>query len=79
MTVPVHCEVCPVCTDVGLQVTETEVMVTGTVTVTVAVPDLLVSCVDVAVMVTVLAVAGAVSNPEELIVPALAPQVTAEL
>jgi hypothetical protein len=29
VTVAVHCEVCPVCTEVGLQETETEVMVTG--------------------------------------------------
>ncbi|HMD99764.1 MAG TPA: hypothetical protein VKM93_20850 [Terriglobia bacterium] len=62
-----------------LQETETEVMVTGTVTVTVVVPDFVVSCIDVAVMVTVLAVAGAVNNPEELIVPALALQETVEL
>jgi hypothetical protein len=49
------------------------------VTVTEAFPVSFVSCVDVAVTVTVLAVAGAVNNPEELIVPALAPQVTVEL
>jgi hypothetical protein len=76
----VHCDVCPVCTEVGLQETETEVMVGGAaVTVTVVLPVLLVSWTDVAVTVTVLAVAGAVNNPEELIVPALADHVTAEL
>jgi len=37
------------------------------------------SCVDVAVIITVMAVAGAVNNPEELIVPALALQETVEL
>ena len=48
-------------------------------TVTVVVPDLVVSCVDVAVIVTELALLGAVKLPEELIVPALALHVTAEL
>jgi hypothetical protein len=50
-------------------------------TVTVAVPDLLESCVEVAVMDTrsVAFVAGAVNNPDELIEPALADQVTTEL
>jgi small basic protein len=49
------------------------------VTATIAVPDLLVSCVDVAVTVTLPAVLGAVRTPDELIVPALALQVTVEL
>jgi hypothetical protein len=75
----VHCEVCPVSTEVGLQETETEVMVGGGVTLTVVLPVLLVSWTDVAVTVTEPAVAGAVSNPEELIVPALADHVTDEL
>jgi hypothetical protein len=51
-------------------------------TVTVAVPDLLVSCVEVAVMVTCSDVTprdGAVNNPEAEIVPALAAHVTPEL
>jgi len=60
-------------------VTDTEVMVGGSVTVMVAVPDLLPSCVEVAVTVTVPAALGAVKSPEELIVPALALHVTAEL
>jgi hypothetical protein len=64
---------------VGLQETETEVMVGGGVTLTVVLPVLLVSWTDVAVTVTEPAVAGAVSNPEELIVPALADHVTDEL
>jgi hypothetical protein len=65
---------------VGLQETETDVMVPdGAVTVTVAVPFLVVSWTDVAVTVAVPAVAGAVNNPEELIVPALADHVTDEL
>ena len=79
MTVAVHCNVCPVWTEVGLQETETEVMVGTAVTVTVLVPVLLVSCTDVAVTVTVLALLEAVKSPEELIVPALALHVTAEL
>jgi hypothetical protein len=49
------------------------------VTVTVAVPDLVASCVLVAVAVTAPTVAGAVSNPLALIAPALALHVTAEL
>jgi hypothetical protein len=40
---------------------------------------LVISWTDVAVTVTVPAVVGAVNNPEELIVPALAAQVTVEL
>jgi len=75
----VHCEVPPVSTEVGLQETETEVMVGGVPTVTVVLPDLLVSWTDVAVTVTVPAAAGAVNNPEELIEPALADHVTDEL
>jgi hypothetical protein len=51
----------------------------GRVTETVVLPDLPASCVDVAVTVTVPAVAGAVNIPEELTVPALALQVTVEL
>ena len=74
-----HCEVPPVSTEVGLQETETEVMVGGVPTVTVVLPDLLVSWTDVAVTVTVPAAAGAVNNPEELIEPALADHVTDEL
>ncbi|HMD99765.1 MAG TPA: hypothetical protein VKM93_20855 [Terriglobia bacterium] len=58
---------------------ETPVMVDGNVTVIVVLPDLVMSCVDVAVIITVMAVAGAVNNPEELIVPALALQETVEL
>jgi hypothetical protein len=65
---------------VGLQETETEVMVPdGAVTVTVVLPLLVVSWTDVAVTVTVVAMAGAVNKPEESIVPALADHVTAEL
>jgi small basic protein len=62
-----------------LQETEIEVIVGGAVTLTVAVPDLVVSCVDVAVTVTLPAVLGAVRSPDELMVPALALQVTVEL
>jgi hypothetical protein len=76
----VHCDVWPVCTEVGLQETVTEVMVGGVVvTVTIVLPTLVESWTDVASTVTVLAVPGAANNPEELIVPALALQVTAEL
>lgn len=48
-------------------------------TVTVAVPDVVVSCVLVAVTVMLPVVAGAVKSPLELMVPALADQVTLEL
>jgi hypothetical protein len=60
----VHCEVCPVWTEVGLQETETEVMVGGGgVTVSVVLSALVESWTDVAVTVTVFGlgtVAGAV-------------------
>jgi hypothetical protein len=49
------------------------------VTFTVVVPDLVASWVDVAVTVTFPAASGAVNRPDELIVPALALQVTVEL
>ena len=53
MTVAVHCEVAPVCMDVGAQTAATEVMVAvDAVIVTDAEPDLAVLAVLVAVMVT---------------------------
>jgi hypothetical protein len=67
--------------DVGEQVKDTEVIVTDTVTATVDEPDLVVSCVDVAVIVAVPAPDG-VRTPELLTVPipvGLTDQVTAEL
>lgn len=65
--------------DVGEQETLTEVMVAAVdVTDTLAEPDLLVSCVEVAVMVAVPEVLG-VKTPEELIAPFVADQVTEEL
>jgi hypothetical protein len=62
----------------GEQSTETEVMAGVAVTVTGADPDLVESCVEVAVMVAVPAAVG-VKTPDELIVPSVAAQVTAEL
>jgi hypothetical protein len=56
--------------EAGEQSTETEVIVAGAVTVTVALPDLVESCVDVAVMVAVPVPAG-VRTPELLTVPML--------
>jgi len=56
--------------EVGAQATETEVIVAGAVTVTVALPDLVESCVDVAVMVAVPVPAG-VKTPALLTVPML--------
>jgi hypothetical protein len=59
----VHCEVCPVGTEVGVQETATEVMVGGGVSVMVAEADFVVSVLLVAVSVTVvvaLTVASAV-------------------
>ena len=64
--------------DAGEQSTETEVMVGVAVTVTGADPDLVESCVEVAVMVAVPAAFG-VKTPDELMVPPVAAQVTAEL
>jgi transcriptional regulator of nitric oxide reductase len=64
--------------DAGEQATEIEVIVTGTVTVTVANPDLVESSVDVAVMVAFPAAEG-VNTPAVVIVPSVADQVTPEL
>jgi hypothetical protein len=68
--------------DGGEQITVTDVIVGGTVTVTVAEPDLVESCVEVAVTVSdpdAGTVAGAVYSPEFEIAPETADQVTAEL
>jgi hypothetical protein len=78
--VALHCDVAFALTVAGVQLTATEVMTGGTgCTVTIAVPDLPVSSVLVAVTVTDPAAAGAVSAPLDVIVPALAAQVTEEL
>ena len=69
-TVAVQVDVWVVRIDAGEQSTETEVIVDGAVTVTVALPDLVVSCVDVAVMVAVPTPAG-VRTPALLTVPML--------
>jgi len=69
-TVAVQLDVCVVRMDAGEQATETEVIVDGAVTVTVALPDLVASCVDVAVMVAVPVPAG-VRTPALLTVPML--------
>jgi hypothetical protein len=67
-------------TVVGLQATETDVIDDrDACTVTAVVPDFVVSCVLVAVTVTLPAEVGAVKSPLTLTVPALADQVTAEL
>ena len=70
-TVAMQEEVCVVRMDAGEQTAETPVMVGGGVTVTVAEPDLVVSCVDVAVMVAVPAAMG-VKTPALLADPMLA-------
>ena len=57
--------------DAGEQPTEIEVIVEGVVTVTAALPDLVESCVDVAVIVAVPVPAG-VKTPALLTVPMLA-------
>ena len=69
-TVAMQLDVCVVRMDAGEQTTETEVIVDGAVTVTVALPDLVESCVDVAVMVAVPVPAG-VRTPALLTVPML--------
>lgn len=61
-------DVCDVVIDVGKQATATPVIVDGVVTVTVAWPDLVVSCVDVAVTVAVPAADG-VNTPVLLTLP----------
>jgi hypothetical protein len=78
VTVGVQVDVWVVRMDEGEQLTETEVIIGGTVTVTVAEPDLVVSCVDVAVMVALPAADG-INTPAEVIVPPVADQVTPEL
>ena len=70
-TVAVQLDVCVVRMDAGEQTTETEVIVDGAVTVTVALPDLVESCVDVAVMIAVPVPVG-VKAPALLTVPMLA-------
>lgn len=80
-TVAVQVDVCVFRMDAGEQPAETEVIVDGEVTVTVASPDLVESCVDVAVMVAVPVPAG-VRTPALLTVPmlgGLADHVTDEL
>jgi len=82
-TVAVQVDVCVVRMDAGEQPTETEVIVDGavTVTVTVADPDLVESCVDVAVIVAVPAPVG-VKTPALLTEPmvvGLTDHVTPEL
>ena len=70
-TVAMQLDVCVVRMDAGEQTTETEVIVDGAVTVTVALPDLVESCVDVAVMVAV-PVPDGVKTPALLTAPMLA-------
>jgi hypothetical protein len=82
VTVAEHWLVWPDVTDDGEHDTVTDVIVDGTgFTVMVVVPSLVVSCVEVAVIVTGMVddTVGAVNKPEEDICPALALQVTAEL
>lgn len=64
--------------DAGEQTTFTEVIVDVAVTVTLVVPNLVVSSVDVAVMVTV-PVAEGVNTPAEVIAPTVVDHVTPEL
>ena len=68
VTVGVQVEVCVIGIEVGEQATETDVIVGGGVTVTVALPDLVESWVDVAVIVAVPVLAG-VKTPELLTAP----------
>jgi hypothetical protein len=76
----VHCEVALTTTLAGLQVTITAVIVgAAACTVTGALPDLVVSCVLVAVTIKLPTAGGAVRSPLELTVPLLADQVTVDL
>jgi hypothetical protein len=79
-TVAAHCAVAPAFTVAGVQVTLTEVIVGAAIcTVTDAVPDVVVSCVLVAVTVTIPGAAGAVKTPPAVMLPALVDQLTVEL
>lgn len=81
VTVEVQVEVCAVAMEVGEQVTDTVVIVEGLATVTVAEPDLVESCAEVAVIVAV-PVAEEVKMPALLMLPmlvGLTDQVTALL
>ena len=71
VTVGVQADVCVVRIDPGVQVTETDVIAEGAVTATIAEPDLVGSCVEVAVMVAVPALLG-VNTPELVTAPMLA-------
>ena len=74
-----HCEVASTAIVDGLQVTATDVIVEEVdCTVTVAVPDFVLSCVLVAVTVTVPGEAGAVKSPLASMLPPLADHVTPE-
>jgi hypothetical protein len=77
-TLAAHAEVWVVRMDAGVQATETEVIAVGTATATAAEPDLVASCVEVAVMVAAPAVVG-VKTPAAVILPPIADQVTPEL
>jgi hypothetical protein len=80
-TVAMQVEVCVVRMDAWVQTTDTLVIAGGTVTVTVADPDLVVSCVDVAMIDAVPAAEG-VKTPELLTAPmfvGLTDHVTEEL
>jgi len=81
VTVGVQSDVWFVCIDEGEQMTDTAVILGGAFTVTVAEPDLVASCVEVAVMVPI-PVAMAVKTPVLLMVPTeagLTAHVTEEL
>jgi hypothetical protein len=80
-TVGVHVEVCAVEIDAGEQTTETEVIVDAIATVMVADPDLVVSCVEVAVIVAVPAPLGVKmpALPMDPILVGLTDHATAEL
>jgi hypothetical protein len=78
VTLALHCEVAPGATVAGVQVTETAetVPVAAACTATVALPDLVVSWVLVAVTVALPPVAAAVKSPFASMVPPFAVQVT---
>jgi hypothetical protein len=84
LTAPVPCTVaahrllCPIRTLAGVQTTATEEITGEADTVTVALPDLVGSCVDVAVIVAVPGAKG-VKTPEGVIAPAFTAHVNAGL
>lgn len=77
-TLAEQADVCVIWIDAGVQITETDAMDEDAFIAIVAVPDFVVSCVDVAVTIAVPDPLG-VNRPDAVMVPPVAVHVTAEL